>query len=577
MNDLSKIKTVWSASFNRNSPLSEYPRPQMQRDSYICLNGVWKCIMAENCERLNSEKDYEGEIVVPFSPEAPLSGVNRILKDNEVLRYSRNFSLPKDFNKGRVLLHIGATDQYAKVIVNETAIVTHSDGYIPFSADITDYLINGENTLDILVWDWTEKSGLPRGKQSSDPKGIWYTSQSGIWQTVWLESVPETYIEYLTLTPDIDNNIIKIKVSLKGKNAKDTPVTVSSKLGSFKESSADGLFEIKLTDTKLWSPENPFLYDLTVTTRDDEVESYFAMRKFAVTEDDYGVMRFHLNNKPYFCHGVLDQGYWPDGLYTPPSDEAFVYDITEMKNLGFNTLRKHIKIEPLRWYYHCDRLGMLVWQDMVNGGGNYSRFVTQVMGFTNITIKDNHYKLFAREDEKAQDAFSCHIENVINLLYNSPCVAVWTIFNEGWGQFDANFFTDKVWKLDSTRPVDHASGWIDQGGGDFKSLHIYYKKVRLPQDSRAIALTEFGGYSLKIEGHTACNKPFGYKRFESTKTLNTAINALYNQEVFPLIKQGLCAAIYTQLSDVENELNGLITYDRKVVKLTSPIIPPCED
>lgn len=563
-----RISTIWGENFDPSCPLSEYPRPQFQRESYLCLNGKW------GFEVLNGEnKVYEGEIIVPYSPETMLSGVERETSKNETLHYFRKFAFPKDFIKGKVLLHFGGVDQFARVVFNGTEVTSHADGYLPFSVDVTG-LVQEENTLEVFVTDLTENSELPRGKQSSSPGGIWYTAQSGIWQTVWLESVPDSYIESIRLTPDIDKGELRIEIKKEGNPSYDE-VRIISEKGGFDVSLQEDTAVIKIAEVKLWSPEEPFLYDLALSYGKDKVSSYFAMRKFSVERDKYGAMRFCLNNKQYFINGVLDQGYYPESLLTPPDDRAMIFDIQTAKKLGFNTIRKHIKIEPLRWYYHCDRTGLLVWQDLVNGGGIYSRMVTQVMGFLGMFTPDFNYKRFSRLNTEGREAFSRHLEGAAALLFNSPSVAVWTIFNEGWGQFDAGLFTSRLWQLDPTRPVDSTSGWIDQFTGDFKSLHIYYKRLRVPlvQD-RAVAITEFGGYSLPLPTHTAFDSDFGYKKFRKQDLYALAVNRLYKSQLYPLISQGLCAAVYTQLTDVEEELNGIITYDRKVLKLDAIPAPP---
>lgn len=554
------MKTIWGERLNKGKVLPEYPRPQMQRESYINLNGIWEYAITETEE---PPARFDGEIVVPFSPECGLSGVKRSLLPHQTLWYRRGLRLPSDFNKGRVLLHFGAVDQIATVFVNGYKACTHVGGYTPFSADITAYL-QKENTILVKVRDFSDTSYHSRGKQKSKRGGIWYTAQSGIWQTVWLESVPEKYIEGLRITPLFDESAVEITV-LSNCSLTCCAVVGDRAISFFPNVPA----KLPMPSFIPWTPENPHLYDITVTMGEDCVKSYFGMRKFSVEQYGPGVKQLFLNNEPYFHSGLLDQGYYCDGMYTAPSDEAMIFDIQAAKAMGFNMLRKHIKVEPLRWYYHCDRLGMLVWQDMVNGGGEYNFLTVSSPLVTGIHFRDSHYKRFSREDPEGRKQYYVELEEMIRHLYNTVSIAMWVPFNEGWGQFDAAEAVRRIQELDGTRPIDHASGWHDQCIGDIKSLHVYFKKYRYKKDKlgRAVVLSEFGGYNCRVEGHCFNEEDYGYKKVQSREELLTAFRKLYENEILPAKKEGLCASVYTQLTDVEDELNGLITYDRKVIKL----------
>jgi len=567
---LRPMLTPWGEKLDREHPLPEYPRPQLRRESYVNLNGRWQ--YAVRPAKAKEPAAYDGEIVVPFSPECFLSGVMKKVMPGDKLWYRRTFTLAPDFRKDRVLLHFGAVDQSCQVLVNGKAAGSHEGGYLPFSCDITDFLMSGENTLVVAVTDDTSHSRHAYGKQSFHPGGIWYTPQSGIWQTVWMESVPENYVEKLTITPDFDGK--RVRFVIQAKDPEGANVVIRKDGAVIAEDWYDaekGYVESLIMEEHFrpWTPEDPFLYDVTVTLKGgDTAESYFGMRKFGSTAVG-GKKVFALNGKPVFMSGVLDQGYWSDGLYTPPSDEAMVYDIQKMKDCGFNMLRKHIKIEPLRWYYHCDRLGMLVWQDMVSGGDRLDPLIIQIAPFLGISLRDGKYSRFGRDDEASRKQFIQDMQGTVDLLYNTVSLAVWVPFNEGWGQFDSLLATQMLWERDPSRLVDHASGWYDQGGSDFKSRHIYFKPVKLKHDkSRILALSEFGGYSLPVAGHTASDKLFGYRMYHSEEEYRDALAALYEGEVIPCLeKQALSASVYTQVSDVEDEVNGILTFDRKVCKV----------
>ena len=577
---MERLLTQFGEKVNKELPLNDYPRPQMARDSFQNLNGIWKYAIYNKGEKFTN--GYDGEIVVPFSPESLLSGVERVVTPKDELRYHRSFDFKKENDVQ--LLHFGAVDYIATVYINGKNLGTHTGGYYPFSFDITDVLKEGKNDIDVVVTDPSETGTQARGKQTSKRGGIWYTPSSGIWQTVWIEQVPASYIVGIKLTPDIDKEELNVKVTY---SQEVMPTTISvfdgeDLITTVQTDSGD--CDIKIPNAKLWSPEDPFLYNLVITSEKDEVKSYFGMRKFSTGKDKNGFTRLMLNNKPYFHNGLLDQGYWSDGMYTAPTDEAMIYDIQSMKDLGFNMLRKHIKIEPLRWYYHCDRLGMLVWQDMISGGGIYSMSaIALVPGIdlflnTKISRRDDtekNYGFFAREDKQGRDEYYEDSERMVNLLYNAVSIALWVPFNEGWGQFDALKAEEFYRKLDPTRLIDHASGWHDQGGGDLNSFHIYMSPFWFPKfkkngfkDERAIALTEYGGYSYKVEGHVFNpNKVFGYRVYKTKEDYEKAMTKLFGKMAVLTQTKGLSALVYTEVSDVEDELNGLFTYDRRVLKI----------
>lgn len=553
------IKTKWSDNFNRLDPLPEYPRPQFVRDSYISLNGEWNYAVTRNS--MIPHGTFDGCITVPYSPETPLSGVGRVLKPDEFLFYKKEFALEKGFNRGRVFINFGAVDQIADVFLNGKFVGRHVGGYTAFTMELTPFLVpEGEtNTLVVRVKDCTDTGAFSRGKQKIKRGGIWYSAQSGIWQSVWLESTPIEYLEKIKITPDYDNSCVRFE--LFG--------TDSAKIRIYDEGrlvcETDGQ-QADIPDFKPWSPESPFLYDVQIDACGETIRSYFGMRKFSVGVDSDGIKRLFLNNKPYFHNGLLDQGYYPDGYLTPPSNAAMEHDVLFAKKAGFNMLRKHIKIEPLLWYHYCDVNGIIVWQDMVNGGGNYGLEVS-VIPFVGITLDDSNYKLFHRDDAQGRSMYYNELKETIDQLYNCPCIAVWVPFNEGWGQFDSAKAYDMIKKLDETRIVDTTSGWHDLGSSDLISKHIYFTPIKVKQGDRPYVLSEFGGYSMKVKNHTFNKKMFGYKIYSSDKSLTNAYVRLFNNTIIPQIKDGLSATVYTQLTDVEDELNGLLTYDRKVEKI----------
>lgn len=555
--------TQFGKELNKSAVLTEYPRPQLMRNEYMTLNGYWDYAITANDDY---PAEFDGKILVPFSPESELSGVMRTLDANSTLWYSVEFTLPAEWNNQHVLLHFGAVDQCASIYLNSREIGSHVGGFNAFYFDITEAL-EDVNHLVVRVHDHSDTSYHSRGKQKNKRGGIWYTPQSGIWQTVWLEPVPANHIEELRIVPLFDESAVEITVESSYIN---TPIILRT--GDVVAHGQSGVpVRMSMEGFLPWTPEEPNLYDLEISAGEDKVKSYFAMRKFSVDRDEAGTPRLFLNNKPYFHNGVLDQGYYPDGLYTPPSDEAMINDILTMKRMGFNTLRKHIKVEPMRWYYHCDTLGMLVWQDMPNGGGNYNPLVISTPLITGKHIADGprNYRRFGRDEEAGREQYMIELNEMIHQLINCPCIAMWVPFNEGWGQFDSAEACNLILSIDSTRTIDHASGWHDQGIGQLQSLHVYFKPYRFKTDKydRAVILTEFGGYNRRIDGHCFNRKDFGYKRFKSDEDLFDAFKRLYKEEIIPAKAQGLSAAIYTQLSDVEDELNGILTYDRAIAKL----------
>lgn len=571
-----QLVSRWGRNLDVDRILPEYPRPSLVRDSYLNLNGVW-----EYCINTSSRGGaYEGEILVPFSPEARLSGVGKTLRPHEYLHYRKRFTLPEGFKKSRVLLHFGAVDQECLAFLNGAALGEHKGGYLPFSFDITEQLRDGENELTLRVTDWTEKLPHGRGKQKLEKKGkfssLFYTPQSGIWKTVWLESVEENYIKELKIRPLFDESSVSfsIKAHRGGDRVEitimDGEETVACGGGRCSGASLETV--IRLDGFKPWSPDSPHLYYVKIVMGRDEAASYFGMRKVCVERDGQGILRFYVNNKPCFFNGLLDQGYWPESLLTAPDDRALVYDICKLKELGYNTIRKHIKIEPERFYYHCDRLGMFVWQDMPCGGGDYNMtFVTRLPNAFNWFargVKDSHYGIFKRKDKEGREQYYRDLRGMLDHLYHFPSIVAWVPFNEGWGQFDAPKATKIIRDKDPDRLVNEACGWFDQKGGDMYSIHNYIHKLRVkPRKDRVVALTEYGGYAYPVRGHLACEKEFGYQHYRSGKELTEGYKRLWEEEIFPNLERGLSSAIYTQTSDIEEEVNGLMTYDREVDKM----------
>ena len=565
-------------------PLAEYPRPALRRDSCEILNGPWQYAITQTAEYPAA---WQGSILVPYSPEAPASGVGRTLQPGQWLHYHRLFAPPAG-EGGRVLLHFGAVDYACAVQVNGHLAGGHRGGYWPFTLDITELLNGtGRNSLWVAVQDPTGHGTQARGKQTLRPGGMFYPAQSGIWQTVWLERVPDNYIQTLTVTPDYDARTVTVRVhTAKPGGAVNLwamvragGVTIAEDWGS-DEADQDGEVTLNIPEEHFfpWSPDTPFLYDLTVGTTQgeeagfDTVHSYFALRKWSCAPDANGVLRFCLNDKPILLNGLLDQGYWPEGLYTPPSDAAVERELSEVKALGFNLLRKHAKIEPQRWYYHCDRLGLIVWQDIVNGGSAYNLwFVTYLTNVLQPLLRrfpDGKAcrRLLSRVKPASREEYAHELADTVQALRCHPCIACWVPFNEGWGQFDAGKAVQALRTLDGTRLVDEASGWFDQGGGDVHSLHNYFYPLRIRPQKRTVALSEYGGIAWPMPGHEPPRKTYGYGMAKDRQELTARYKKLQLKTVLPQLEKGLSALVYTQLTDVEDEVNGLFTYDRAAVK-----------
>ena len=601
---MKQLYTRWGRELDPQNVLPEYPRPLLRRSSYTNLNGYWDYAFTRE---FKIPEKYDGQILVPFSPEAVLSGVSRQLMPDEYLWYRRIFIIEgwNGRKSGRrLILHFGAVDQACAVYVNGQRAARHTGGYLPFEADITQLVRDGENELIVAVKDLSDTSCHARGKQRLERGGMFYTAQSGIWQTVWMEEVPETYIQTIESVTDPDAGTVRIRVTAaennkyegtevktsghqEGDRASGLPVQVQiHRPGLYTDSceysgaeeilcraigSAGEWIEIAIPDIMLWTCETPYLYFYTVTLGEDQAESYFAMRRFSVEKDEKGIPRICMNGEVQFQNGVLDQGYWPDGLYTAPSDEAMIFDITEMKRCGFNMVRKHIKIEPQRWYWHCDRLGIVVWQDMVNGGEAYRywfvTYLATVMSWRNIKIKDSHPWLLARRERTGRTEFVREMKETIRLLKGHPSICTWVIFNEGWGQFQTKELTRIAREADPDRLIDPASGWFDQGGGDLQSVHNYFFRLKVrPEKERAAALSEIGGHTYREPDHSACEELYGYGACRDKEALGRAYREL-TKKVKKLIPQGLCASVYTQWTDIEEEINGVYTWDREVRKI----------
>ena len=535
---IAALDTPWTAQ--SGIPWEEYPRPQLRRDSFFCLNGPWRFAINGN---------EVGDILVPYPPESKLSGVPAPERGDQ-LTYEREFTLPEGFRKDRVLLHFGAVDQECTVFLNDIELGSHVGGYLPFSFDVTDHL-QETNTLRVIAFDPLD-TDLPYGKQREDRGGMWYTPVSGIWQTVWMESVPQKYIRGVKLQPALDSVIITIDG--------DGPFTVECDGKRYRPKS--NRFRIRPENPKLWTPETPHLYPVVVRNCDDAVETYFALRTIGTKNID-GVPRLCLNGKPYFFHGLLDQGYWPDGLFLPGSPEGYTWDVKTMKTLGFNTLRKHIKIEPERFYYDCDRLGMIVFQDLVNSGPYHYLRDTAIP-----TIGGKLATYHEAPSERRRNFFLIHGEETLRHLYNHPSIMLYTLFNEGWGQHDTQNLYRHFRAMDPSRIWNAASGWFKNSDSDVQSEHIYFGSLKMkPTGRRPLLLTEFGGYSCALEGHRFNpDEEYGYQKYPTTEEFQTALLKLYREGILPQIRRGLCGCILTQVSDVEEETNGLVTYDRMVIK-----------
>ncbi|MBQ7356571.1 MAG: glycoside hydrolase family 2 [Clostridia bacterium] len=558
-NETSTLITPYEANMSRDLPLSDYPRPTMVRDSYISLNGEWDFAVTTDAD---ADFDYTEKILVPYPPESRLSGYNRAIPRDGVMHYRRSFTLDDGFIRDRVLLHIDAADCISDVYVNGNHAAHNEGGYLPFSADITDFLEDGENELCIDVSDSLSPI-YPYGKQKEKRGGMWYTPTSGIWQSVWLESVPEGYIHSLKITQCMKYAEIEV-VGI------DKPKTLTLDDGSVYNFSDDTVRVIP-KEIRLWSPEDPHLYNFTLKCGEDEVKGYFALREIG-TRTVNGKKRLTLNGKPYLFNGLLDQGYFPDGLFLPATYDGFRDDILYAKALGFNTLRKHIKIEPEIFYHLCDKLGMVVFQDMVN---NSTYSFLRDTALPTIGMKRFPDSILHRS-KRSRAIFEEHMLKTIERLYNFPSVLYYTIFNEGWGQFSADEMYEVAKRADPTRIYDSTSGWFWQRLSDVDSHHVYFKPIRLKdkRSEKPIVISEFGGYSLRISGHLFGDDNYGYKLFKTKEELQEAFIRLYDKEVRLAIQRGATAFIYTQVSDIEDETNGVLTYDRQIKKLDPEKVAP---
>lgn len=559
-----RIRTQWSEQVNPDNVLPEYPRPIMERTEWKNLNGLWDYAIIEKGKHTPSV--FDGKILVPFAVESSLSGVAKTVGAEKELVYRRSFEVPSSWKGKKVLLHFGAVDWKTDVWVNDVKVGSHTGGFTPFSFDITEALQGKNNTLIVKVWDPTDKGYQPRGKQVSRPEGIWYTPVTGIWQTVWLEPVSESYIQDLRITPDIDNSLLSLKALVKDATSKDL---VEVKVFDGQQLVAQGksinreCVQVAMPEnTKLWSPESPFLYTLKVSLKQngklvDEVSSYAAMRKYSSKRDANGIVRLELNNKSLFQFGPLDQGWWPDGLYTAPTDEALLYDIQKTKDFGFNMIRKHIKVEPARWYTYCDKLGIIVWQDMPSGDRNPEW--------------QNRKYFEGTEMKRSAESEACYRKEwkeIMDALYSYPCIGTWIPFNEAWGQFKTPEIVEWTKQYDPTRLVNPASGGNHYTCGDMLDLHNYpAPELYLYDAQRATVLGEYGGIGWVVQGHIwEPDRNWGYIQFNSSKEV-TDEYVKYAEKLYDLIPRGFSAAVYTQTTDVEVEVNGLMTYDRKVIKL----------
>ncbi len=558
-----KLKTEWAKKIDPNNVLPEYPRPIMERSAWKNLNGLWEYAIQVRGKTLPQK--FDGKILVPFAAESSLSGVMKEVGSENELWYRTDFEVPADWKDKNILLHFGAVDWKTDIWINEVKVGSHEGGYTPFTFNITPFLAEGEQHLIVKVWDPTNDGPQPRGKQVKEPEGIWYTPVTGIWQTVWLEPVGQKSIANLKIVPDIDNSTVKIDAEIVGGTYGDiVEVTVSdgaAAIATAKSRVGESLV-LSIENAKLWSPESPFLYDMQVKLISDgktldAVKSYFGMRKISMKKDEYGIVRMQLNNKDYFQFGPLDQGWWPDGLYTAPTDEALKYDIEKTKELGFNLIRKHVKVEPARWYTHCDRIGILVWQDMPSGddspqwqGHNY--------------FNGSEFKRTA----KSEAIYRKEWKGIMNYLYSHPSIVSWVPFNEAWGQFKTEEIAEWTKAYDPSRLVNSASGGNFYRTGDIVDLHNYPDpKMYLYDAERTNVLGEYGGIGLALEGHLwRPDENWGYVKFKNSKE-TTEQYVAYAEELKKLVKAGFSGAIYTQTTDVEGEVNGFMTYDRKVDKM----------
>ena len=559
--EINTLITPYEAKMSKEAPLSDYPRPGMVRDSYISLNGEWDFAVADD----GCDFDYTDKILVPYPPESRLSGYNKRIPRDKVMHYRRTFALGEDFIKDRVLLHVDAVDCISDIYINNHTCAHNEGGYLPICVDITDYLIDGENEICIDAFDSLSPL-FPYGKQKEKRGGMWYTPTSGIWQSVWLESVPEKYIHSLKITQCMKYAEIQV-IGI------DEPKTLTLADGTVYNFSDDKV-RIEPKDVRLWSPEDPYLYNFTLHCGKDKVQGYFALREIG-TKTVGGKKRLTLNGKPYLFNGLLDQGYFPDGLFMPATYDGFADDILYAKSLGYNTLRKHIKIEPEIFYHLCDKYGMIVFQDMVNNS-HYS-FIRDT-ALPTIGMKRFPDALL-HPNKTSREIFKSHMLKTIDRLYNFPSVLYYTIFNEGWGQFSADEMYRLAKEADSTRIYDATSGWFWQKESDVDSHHVYFKPIRIKNKKRSLPLviSEFGGYSMRVAGHVFGEDNYGYRLLKTSEELEDAFIKLYNEEVRAAIIAGASGFIYTQVSDIEDETNGVLTYDRQIKKLDAEKIKPLMD
>ncbi len=555
------LYTKYEAQMDRACPHSYYPRPSLVRSSYLSLNGEWDFGIGKG-------EVYSEKILVPFPPESALSGISRGVKKDEYMYYKRVVTLPEGFlTDGKLILHFGAIDQEAEVYIGDKKIGERLGGYIPFEFDITDVVDSGSFTLRVICRDTLDKK-YPYGKQTDNRGGMWYTPVSGIWQSVWLECVPEDYIKSIKVTP-IDGGV---RLNIKGGRVEKTlkiegadkieEAIKGEETGEVYTFEGDSI-DIRPSEPHLWSPEDPYLYNFTIISGNDAVKSYFAIRVVDIREID-GKARICLNGEPYVFNGLLDQGYYPDGLFLPATMDGYLDDIRMAKSLGFNMLRKHIKIEPEIFYYLCDREGIAVFQDMINNS-DYSFFRDTALPTVGLQKLGD---IRAHKNPVSRRIFEETMYECVEILYNHPSVVYYTIFNEGWGQFSADEMYEKLTRVDHTRIIDATSGWFRRTKSDVDSRHIYFKPLK-PRglDDRPLVISEFGGYSYRVEGHLYGEGNYGYKQFKTREEFEDALIRLYENEVLPLAIAGAGAFVYTQVSDVEDETNGLVTYDREVIKV----------
>ena len=564
-----KIKTPWGEQLNPKNVLPEYPRPIMERHEWKNLNGSWNYAITKKGEA--APGNYQGEILVPFAVESSLSGVGKRINEHQELWYQRTFDVPSSWKGKQILLHFGAVDWKADVWVNDVKVGEHTGGFTPFYFDITSALNKGNNQLVVKVWDPADRGEQPRGKQVERPEGIWYTPVTGIWQTVWLEPVAAQHIAHLKTTPDIDKKTVKVEVATNVCSPDKVEVKVFDGKNLVAKGAALNGVPVELTmpeDVKLWSPESPSLYDMEVTLYKDgkaidQVKSYTALRKFSTHKDKNGITRLQLNNKDYFQFGPLDQGWWPDGLYTAPTDEALVYDLKKIKDFGYNMVRKHVKVEPARWYTYCDQLGLIVWQDMPNGGRGPAEW----------QMHKYYDGADAIRSAKSEANYRKEWKEIIDYLYSYPSIGVWVPFNEAWGQFKTPEIAAWTKEYDPSRLVNPASGGNHYTCGDILDLHNYPgPNLYLYDPTRATVLGEYGGIGMALKGHLwLADKNWGYVKFNTPEEVTNEY-IKYADHLLELIEKGFSAAVYTQITDVEEEVNGLVTYDRKVIKVDEPKI-----